>query len=335
MYEMMYDFNNIREGYRLARSCKPRSKEVALFDADKIYNLKKLQNQLEKKFWDDVFVYKRFYIREPKLRKVDALTFPGRIAQHVLCDNIIHPYIEPRLIYENAACRPGKGTDFARNMIKRDLLSFIKHHESGYVLKIDVAKYFDSINHDILKSMLTNFPNKEVLEFIYYIIDNVPDTCGLPLGNQTSQWMALYYLNPLDRIIKEKFRVKYYSRYMDDFIIIHESKTFLHSLLDYLTVYASNKLKLRFNDKTQIIPLHKGFTYLGWKYKITSNNGVRLYIDNSKVPDKVKKIHDLRLEYQFGEIPLTKYEERKTSHYAHLGKGETYFFCRKHLKELE
>ena len=334
MYEIMYDFDNIREAYRLARRCKANSEDVSNFDLNRIYNLRKLQKQLKEKRWDEIFNYYRFYISEPKIRKVDALEFDGRVAQHVLCDNIIRPYMEPRLVKENAACRKDKGTDYARNLVKQGLVKFLKHHDTGYVLKIDIKKFFDSINHDVLKSMLSDFPDKEVLEFIYYIIDHVPEPIGLPLGNQTSQWMALYYLNPLDRIIKEKYRIKVYARYMDDFIIIHESKEVLQKLLKKLTEIAHNSLKLSFNEKTQITPLHRGFTFLGWKYHITKNGGVRLYIDKGKAKEKCRKLHVLETEYKKGVIENKKYEERLVAHKAHLKKGCTYYFVCRKLKPL-
>ena len=275
-----------------------------------------------------------FYISEPKVRKVDALRFDGRIAQHVLCDNIIKPYMEKRLVKENAACREGKGTDYARRLVKEGLINFQKHQNSGYVLKIDIKKYFDSINHQVLKSMIRDFPDDETLEFIYYIIDHVPEPVGLPLGNQTSQWMALYYLNPLDRIIKEKYRIKVYARYMDDFIIVHESKDVLQNLLGELTEYAHSVLKLRFNSKTQITPLHKGFSFLGWKYHLTKTGGVKLYIEKGKAKEKQRKLHVLETEYAKGQITTEKYMERLVSHEAHLRKGCTYYFERKHILPL-
>lgn len=95
--------------------------------------------------------------------------------------------------------------------------------------------------------------------FPFYIIDSHnPDTGkGLPLGNQTSQWFALYYLDPLDRLIKEKYRIKYYTRYMDDLVMIHESKDYLKEVLDGLRGYAEDKLGLEFNEKTQKIEQEK------------------------------------------------------------------------------
>lgn len=335
MYEIMYDFDNIREAYRLARRCKANSIDVSEFDLNRIYNRRKLQKQLREKRWEEIFNYYRFYISEPKIRKVDALKFDGRVAQHVLCDNIIKPYMEPRLVKENCACREGKGTDYARNLIKQGLVKFLKHHKTGYVLKIDVKKYFDSIDHDVLKEMISNFPDKEVSEFICYIIDHVPEPVGLPLGNQTSQWMALYYLDPLDRIIKEKYRIRVYARYMDDFIIIHESKEYLQRLLLDLREYAQDKLKLQFNSKTQITPLKKGFVFLGWKFKITETGGVKLYIEKGKAKEKRRKLRVLETEYKKGLITNEKLEERIVAHCAHLKHGCTYYFIRKRVMPIK
>ena len=97
----------------------------------------------------------------------------------------------------------------------------------GYILKYDIRHYFDSIDHDVLKKMLLKVPDDDVRELLYKIIDSYSvdgnGKRGLPIGNQTSQWFALYYPDPMDRIIKEKMHIKYYVRYMDDGILIHES----------------------------------------------------------------------------------------------------------------
>ena len=251
MYDnIICNFKNIKEAYRLAHRSKTNSKEVIEFDKNKIYNLNKLLDKLKNKSWDDIFKYYRFYIYEPKERVVDALTFEGRIVQHILCDKILRPYFEKRLVKENCACRIGKGTDYAVNLIKNGLYKFLKHNNSGYVLKMDVKKYFPSIDRNVLKELISNFPDKDILELLYFIIDNSPGDTGIPIGNQSSQWFSLYYLDKIDRIIKEKYKIKYYARYVDDLIIIHEDREYLKMLLNELREFAYNRLKLTFNNKT-------------------------------------------------------------------------------------
>ncbi|GHU55104.1 hypothetical protein AGMMS49975_16430 [Clostridia bacterium] len=172
---------------------------------------------------------------------------------------ILAPILDNRLIYDNAACRIGKGTHFALNRLTAFLVEFYKNHrDSGYFLKIDIRKYFDNISHYVLKDKLAKvFKDKDVRNMLMLIIDSYEKTenAGLPLGNQTSQWFALYYLDGIDRLIKEKYSIKYYTRYMDDFVLIHEDKSFLQEILDSLTKTAKKELGLEFNEKTQIFPL--------------------------------------------------------------------------------
>ena len=101
-----------------------------------------------------------------------------------------------------------------------------EHGTQGYFLKCDVRKYFASIDHDTLKYLLCRFPDDDTREFLFRIIDSFnPETGrGLPMGNQSSQWFALYYLDKIDRIIKEKRRIGHYTRYMDDLVLLHEDK---------------------------------------------------------------------------------------------------------------
>lgn len=143
------------------------------------------------------------------------------------------PYLEPRLIYENAAYREGKGTHFALNRLEKFMHEHYKKCEaSGYMLKFDIRKYFNSIDHEVLKKKLSKFLDEEVKKLLYYIIDSFEYTPGrgLPMGNQTSQWFALYYLDRLDRYIKEKLRIKHYVRCMDDGVLLSPSKTELNSM---------------------------------------------------------------------------------------------------------
>lgn len=328
--EILCNMENLREAYRLAHRSKTNSKSVIEFDENKSYNLNLLLKKLKNKEWDKIFVYYRFKIFEPKERIVDALTFEGRIVQHVLCDKILKPYFEPRLVKENCACRINKGTDFALKLTKQGLVKHLKKNNDGYVLKMDVKKYFPSIDRQVLKDKLKKFPDKEVLELIYWIIDNAPEENGLPIGNQTSQWFALYYLNDIDRIIKEKYKIKFYVRYMDDLIIVHSDKDYLIELLKELKRTAKNQLKLVFNGKTQIVPLHKGVTFLGWKFQYAEMDKIVMRIDSSKKHFRISKIKEIQKLYKTKRIDIIKYSERIMSVRVNLERGDTYLFRQKH-----
>ena len=105
-----------------------------------------------------------------------------------------------------------------------------KYGANGYILKCDIRKYFPSIHHDVLKNRLQKIiPDKDILNLLFHIIDSYQysPNHGLPMGNQTSQLFALYYLDQLDRFIKEKLQIKHYVRYMDDLVLLSYDKDYL------------------------------------------------------------------------------------------------------------
>ena len=272
-------------------------------------------------------------IYDPKEREIQALSFADRVFQHLLCDNILMPYLEPRLIYDNAACREGKGTHFALNRLGKFMREhYKKYGAEGYILKFDIRKYFNSIDHVVLKNKLKGFPDEEVKQLLYHIIDSYakepeteePSQRGLPLGNQTSQWFALWYLNGLDRLIKEKFGIKYYSRYMDDGILIHENKTYLKQCLEEMTAYVEKELKLSFNEKTQIFPISQGADYLGFRFYLTDTGKVirRLRTSNKKRWKRRLKLY--QKQYRQGTKNFEEITRSMKSYQGHLKYGNTY-----------
>lgn len=331
--EIMCNFDNIYKAYKIAHRGKSDDKEVIEFGKNKMYNLNKILKYLRNKEWDKIFVYYRFKLYDPKERVVDALTFEGRIVQHILCDNILKPYFEPKLIKENSACREDKGTLYALKLCKSNLVKFLKHNENGYCLKMDVKKYFPSIDRTILKDLLKDFKDEEIRELLFYIIDHSPEENGIPVGNQSSQWFALYYLNKVDRIIKEKYRIKFYVRYMDDLVIIHESKDYLKRLLNELVIVAKSKLKLMFNGKTQIFPLKKGISFLGWKFYFNENKKIITRIDTSKKRLRYNNLKKIMQKFKLHLYSLEDFKISLHSMIVNLKFGNTYYYM-KALKML-
>lgn len=233
MNERLTEFENIYQAYRQSIKGKRHKNEVIQYETNLHMQLWYLQERLKNRMYQPSG-YHKFMIYDPKEREIQALSFADRVFQHLLCDTVLRPYFEPRLIYDNAACRQGKGTHFALKRLEHFFHDYYKKYGAeGYILKYDIRKYFPSIDHEVLKEKLSRFPDEEVKELLYRIIDSyAADTGkGLPMGNQSSQWFALYYLDRLDRLIKEKLRIKGYVRYMDDGILIHESREYLRECL--------------------------------------------------------------------------------------------------------
>ena len=228
MYEALTDFSDIYTAYRRTARGKHGKNEVI-----------KYENNLHMQLW---------WLQE---RMVNRTFHIGGY----------HKF----MIYDNAACREGKGTHFAMGRLEGFLRDYYKKYgNKGYFLKFDIRKYFDSICHDVLKKKLERFPDEEVRTLLYHIIDSYEhsENRGVPMGNQSSQWFALYYLDRLDRLIKERLKVKYYVRYMDDGVLIHNDKEFLKKALAKMKELVEED-GLEFNSETQIFPISQGVDFLG------------------------------------------------------------------------
>lgn len=325
-FEKIYDFTNLYTSYRLAAKCKRTKSDVIRFELNIANELCSLREDLRNGRYT-LSGYYHFKIRDPKERDIQALYFRDRVMQHSLCDNVLRPYFENRLIYDCAACRQGKGTQFAVDRLTKFMRQFYARcGTKGYILKCDIRKYFDNIDHDVLKKRLVKFPDPDVRKLLYDIIDsyNCSTGKGLPLGNQTSQWFALYYLDPLDRRIKEKWCIKFYTRYMDDMILIHEDKEYLKQVLEDIRVYVKDVLKLEFNEKTQLFPISEGVDYVGWHFYLTDTGKVIRRLRTSNKRRFKRRLRSFARKYKQNELSYADIKRSIASYNGHLRHGHTY-----------
>ena len=331
MYESLTKFENIYQAYRQSAKGKHHKNDVIQYETNLHMQLWYLQQRLENRSYVPGGYY-RFVIYEPKEREIQALSFADRVFQHLLCDTILRPYFEPRLIYDNAACRQGKGTHFALKRLEQFFHSHYRQHGTdGYILKFDIRKYFPSIDHAVLKEKLSRFPDEEVKALLYKVIDSYgADTGkGIPMGNQSSQWFALYYLDRLDRLIKEKLRIKGYVRYMDDGILIHESREYLQECLHKMQGLIADE-KLEFNQKTQIFPIAQGADILGWHFYLTDTGKVIRKLRTSNKKRFKRRLKAFRKQYAEGTKALGEITQSLNSYQGHLKHGHTWKL-RKHV----
>ncbi|MDO5139354.1 MAG: reverse transcriptase/maturase family protein [Oscillospiraceae bacterium] len=272
---------------------------------------------------------------EPKKRTIHALRYRDRVVQHCLCDEVLEPLFEKRLIYDNSACRKGKGTLFAVNRLSLFLRKFYRiHGNSGYFLKCDVRKFFDSIGHDQLKAILRRIiQDRSIYALCEMIIDSYETSLGkgLPLGNQSSQWFALLYLDGLDRLCKERLRLKYYTRYMDDIVIVHEDKNYLHECVHQMREFAQFERGLTFNEKTQIFPLKNGVEYLGFRFALSDSGAVVRRVKTSSKLRYKRRLRRYQALYREGWIEMSDIRQSLAGFHGHLKHGDTYWLRRRAL----
>lgn len=169
----------------------------------------------------------------------------------------------------------GKGTLYSIKRLEKHLRKhYRKHGNKGYILVIDFKKYFDNINHDKLKEVINGYiDDKEILKLSDDFINAFGDK-GLGLGSETSQINAVSYLNKIDHFIKEKLKINGYGKYMDDSYFIHYEKEYLVEVLNKLkTLYADYGVMLNVN-KTCIVSLKQGFTFLKTKFYLTETGKI-------------------------------------------------------------
>lgn len=232
--------------------------------------------------------YVCFTVFEPKVRKVAAPAFRDRVLQHALVTQI-EPLFESKFIYDSYACRKNKGTHFGLNRIKKFLQaarSIYGKDTPIYCLRMDIGKFFASVSWDVLITVINQTliceKTKKLIEKIVtkhrcfdingnylkapYEVVNPETRQGLPIGNLTSQLFANIYLNELDHFVKETLHVRWYARYMDDFLIIHPDRQYLKQMRDAIKMFLEYELKLSFHPKKVIIHNVKdGLPFVGYR----------------------------------------------------------------------
>ena len=270
-------------------------------------------------------------ISYPKKRKGLAIRFPDRVYQGILNDEVLYPEMTRRFIYANMACQKGKGPDKARELLKKYIRNHYHNHGTdGYVLQIDITGYYPNMRHDKVKACFGRYIQPDVMRLVSDVLDQqyVGDV-GYNPGSQMVQIAGISLLNGIDHHIKEKLMVKHYIRYMDDFLLIHESSEYLeHCLCVIKSMLADLGLSVS-EKKTHITPLRKGFMFLGFKWRITETGRILLFVDPKTVKHERKKLYRLVSKAKRGDITKEKVEECYQSWKAHAKHGDSYLLLKR------
>jgi len=293
LWSQVVTFENLLLAYNKARKGKRSRDEVAYFMMNYEYELLDLQKELVTGQYKPR-AYRQFIIYERKPRTISAASFRDRVVHHAIM-NIVEPLLDRSFIFDSYACRKNKGVHAAVDRYQRWSEKYY------YALKLDIASYFPSIDHQILKQQLQHkIKDKKVLWLLNRILAFAPQTgskrvvyfsgddlltplerrIGLPIGNLTSQFFANLYLNELDHFIKEKLKVSAYLRYVDDMVLLSNNKLELH---DWHKKIAKRLEKVRLKihpRKANVFTVRSGVDVLGYNvfpdYRLLRNdNGHR------------------------------------------------------------
>lgn len=260
LIEQVADMDNLLLAFYKAQRGKVCKMEVAQYRENLQDNLLEMRERL---LSGNVLVgrYSTFVIFDPKERTICAASFDERVLHHALM-NVCHSYFDRHLIFDTYATRIGKGTYEALDRAHRAMPRY------KYVAKLDVRKYFYSIDHAVLKRQLSRlFKDSLLLSAFYSIIDTYhseQEGKGLPIGNLTSQYMANHYLSDYDHYVKERLKVPVYVRYMDDMLLFGNDRTALSGQVRSVRDYLSENLLLTIKPP-QVVATAQGISFLGYR----------------------------------------------------------------------
>ena len=264
--------------------------------------------------------YKVFYIKIPKERKIESSRYIDRIVHRWYVDSFMEEYFIKQFIENTYACIRKRGMHKAAKDVQIGMKHCKKIWENYYIIKMDVAKYFQNIDKDILYNiLLRKIKDKKVQWLTKEILYSSEGKKGIPIGNYTSQVYANIYLNELDQYIKHKLKVKYYYRYMDDGICLVKNKSEAKEILDKIRKYIKDNLKLELNKKTQIFKDKQGVNFCGYKI-----NEYRMKIRDRGKKNLKKKIKHLKNSIK--NKKLTSKEARKylAGHMGYINMADVY-----------
>ncbi len=260
LFDKIVSLDNLYEADKRARRQKSHRPEVMLFDKNKDNLLLDLQRKLINGEYETSEYYV-FKIYEPKEREIFKLPYyPDRIVHHAIM-NIMEPIWVSAFVKGTYSCIRKRGIHKALKDVKFALKDEIN---TQYCLKLDIRKFYPSIDHDILKTIIRKkIKDKRLLSLLDEIIESAQ---GVPIGNYLSQFFANLYLTYLDHWIKEQKKVRYYFRYEDDIVILGRDKQELRDLFYNIQDYLNNKLKLNFKDNWQIFKVDsRGIDFVGYR----------------------------------------------------------------------
>lgn len=257
-------FENLLSAHKRGSKNKTNKREVLKFNIDLETNIVNIINELKCGIYKSG-KYKEFRVFEPKERLIKALPYKDRVVQQWYVEEFIKPYYKSRFIKDTYACIEDRGTHKAIEKTQKYMRIMRNKYNNYYILKCDIKKYFYSIDKNILKDILRkSISNKKLLNLTYTILDD-ENIIGIPIGNYTSQWFANIYLNELDHFAKEKLKIKYYIRYMDDFVCLLKSKEECKKTFEEIRFFLLGKLHLDLNDKSRYYPNSMGINFCGFR----------------------------------------------------------------------
>lgn len=323
IYEKIYEIENIKEAALNASLGKRSQKRVRAV----LNNLDYYAHEIQKMLINNSYTPSKPVIKEiqdvssGKIRRIYKPNFcPDQIIQWALMLQI-QPIITKGMYEYNCGSVPNRGTSYGQKAIRRWLDSDYKN--TKWCLKMDVKKFYPSINNDILKRMFRKkIKDAQCLQLIDSIIDS---NDGQPIGFFTAQWFSNFFLEGLDHYIKENLGVKYYVRYVDDLVLLGSNKRKLHKVRQAVADYLAS-IDLTLKGNWQVFKVNdRGIDFLG----------LRLF-RNKKI---LRKRTALRIKRRVNKISKKGYLNEKDasaiiSYWGWIRRSDSFYFYHKYVKPV-
>jgi len=315
LWPAVVSFAALRAAALRASRGKRQAASVARFLERLEPEVLRIQRELDADTWRPGDV-ERFEIHDPKRRTITAVPFEDRVVHHALIEPL-ESVFERRMITDSFACRKGKGTHAALDRVQR----LARRH--AVFLKLDVAAFFDSVSHDVVRTTLVRIvKDRRVLRLCDRILRGPAERqhgVGLPIGSLTSQWFANLVLDRLDHHVKENLRAPGFVRYMDDMVLFADEKATLHAAHAEVSTFLRDELKLRLKNRATVLaPVQEGIPFLGWRV----HRGLRRVR-----PENLRRyrwrLRWRRWQWERGDIDDDRFRQSVASVLAHLGHGDT------------
>lgn len=285
LWPQIISMENLSLAYEKAKSGKSHYFDVQMIETDPDKYLKKLQRNLAKGRFNTSSYVKMEKQEGGKLREIHKLPFyPDRIVQHALM-NVVGPILRNSMIRDTFQSFKGRGTSDCRRRIQKLTKS---DHCPQYSAKVDISKFYQSVNNDLMKQKLrTKIKCQDTLILIDNILDSIH---GLPIGNLTSQDFGNFYLNELDWTVKQSLKPAGYYRYCDDIVIFSNSKKELKAVISFIKKHCQS-IKVSIKPNWEIVDIYKqGIDFVGYVFSSTQTK-IRKSIVNKVVTTIDKPIH--------------------------------------------
>ena len=320
-----FSFEKLLRAYVKVRQGKKKYKAAAIrFRRYDMVYLVNLWNDIKKERYKPGGFYK-FWVYEPKKRLINAPMFRDKIVQfalhQALCDIYESIYIKP-----SYSCLTERGPHRCAKKIQSNIRKCKRNYNDAWIIKLDVEKYFYSIDRMILKKLVRKkIKDKGLLRIIDVVVNSSPEgETGIPLGNVSSQDLANIYLNELDQYVVRYLGCKYYCRFMDDVALILSNRKKAKKVLNQIKIFLNKKLNLNTNQKTHIFPLKQGVNSCGYKIFATH----MLLRDKSKSGMK-RRIKAMDRKIKKGSIKVKEVQQSIDSWIGHAMHAESYNLCKK------